>query len=218
MAARISGVHEFPSTRLGPSRFQIPRLAPDFAKLDRFQDPDIAVQNPDFAPLPGIWELKDKIQIPNSGSALSISAPAVLTLHPPQPPLRWTKVDPPRLPRRPLACSCQKITQTVCREKLEPGRVLTEPGRVLTAVCAFHGVSPRDRWLCVLPGWQLNVNVNVSINSQFTDSHRVGQIFVLFSRMRRLLRTSLPLTATHGVSGARAALGGLAPRRPSATT
>ena len=28
-------------------------------------------------------------------------------------------------------------------------------------VCAFHGVSPRDRWLCVLPGWQMNVNVNV---------------------------------------------------------
>ena len=28
------------------------------------------------------------------------------------------------------------------------------------AVCALHGVSPRDRWLCVLPGWQMNVNVN----------------------------------------------------------
>ena len=27
-------------------------------------------------------------------------------------------------------------------------------------VCALHGVSPRDRWLCVLPGWQTNVNVN----------------------------------------------------------
>ena len=24
-----------------------------------------------------------------------------------------------------------------------------------------HGVSPRDRWLCVLPRWRLNVNVNV---------------------------------------------------------
>ena len=24
-------------------------------------------------------------------------------------------------------------------------------------ICAFHGVSPRDRWLCVLPRWQMNV-------------------------------------------------------------
>ena len=30
------------------------------------------------------------------------------------------------------------------------------------AVCALHGVSPRDRWLCVLPGWQMNVNVKVT--------------------------------------------------------
>ena len=39
-------------------------------------------------------------------------------------------------------------------------------GHVLE-VCALHGVSPRDRWLCVLPGWQFNVNVNghVSYNS-----------------------------------------------------
>ena len=29
-------------------------------------------------------------------------------------------------------------------------------------VCALHGVSPRDRWLRVLPGWQMNVNVNVT--------------------------------------------------------
>jgi hypothetical protein len=28
-------------------------------------------------------------------------------------------------------------------------------------VCALHGVSPRDRWSCVLPRWQFNVNVNV---------------------------------------------------------
>ena len=27
---------------------------------------------------------------------------------------------------------------------------------------ALHGVSPRDRWLCVLPGCQMNVNVNVN--------------------------------------------------------
>ena len=35
------------------------------------------------------------------------------------------------------------------------------PGRPRHCVCALHGVSPRDRWLCVLPGWQMNVNVNV---------------------------------------------------------
>ena len=29
-------------------------------------------------------------------------------------------------------------------------------------VCALHGVSPRDRWSCVLPRWQFNVNVNVN--------------------------------------------------------
>ena len=27
-------------------------------------------------------------------------------------------------------------------------------------VCALHDVPPRDRWMCVLPGWQMNVNVN----------------------------------------------------------
>jgi hypothetical protein len=26
--------------------------------------------------------------------------------------------------------------------------------------CAFHGGSPRDRWSCVLPKGQINVNVN----------------------------------------------------------
>ena len=34
------------------------------------------------------------------------------------------------------------------------------------AVCALHDVSPRDRWLCVLPGWQLNVNVNVQLQAK----------------------------------------------------
>ena len=33
--------------------------------------------------------------------------------------------------------------------------------RVAPHVCALHDVSPRDRWLCVLPGGQMNVNVNV---------------------------------------------------------
>ena len=29
----------------------------------------------------------------------------------------------------------------------------------LIQVCALRDVSPRDRRLCVLPGWQMNVNV-----------------------------------------------------------
>jgi hypothetical protein len=28
------------------------------------------------------------------------------------------------------------------------------------ALCALHVVSPRDLWSCVLPRWQVNVNVN----------------------------------------------------------
>ena len=28
------------------------------------------------------------------------------------------------------------------------------------SLCAFHVVSPRDLWLCVLPRWQFNVNVS----------------------------------------------------------
>ena len=87
--------------RLWSSRFQIPRLAPDFGELDsfqkpaqaiqnpdsaprrgfwnldRFQDPDIAMQNPDYAPRPAIWKLKDKIQIPNSETAVSVYAPVL---------------------------------------------------------------------------------------------------------------------------------------------
>ena len=36
-------------------------------------------------------------------------------------------------------------------------------------VCALHGVSPRDRWLCVLPRWPINVNVNVNVNVHLRD-------------------------------------------------
>ena len=32
---------------------------------------------------------------------------------------------------------------------------------VCAAHCALHVVSPRVLWLCVLPGWQINMNVNV---------------------------------------------------------
>ena len=31
-----------------------------------------------------------------------------------------------------------------------------------SSLCAPHVVSPRDLWLCVLPRWQFNVNVNVN--------------------------------------------------------
>ena len=34
--------------------------------------------------------------------------------------------------------------------------------RILDPVCAHLDVSPRDRRLCVSPGWQMNVNVNVN--------------------------------------------------------
>ena len=33
---------------------------------------------------------------------------------------------------------------------------------VCAALCAPHDGSPRDLWLCVLPRWQINVNVNVN--------------------------------------------------------
>ena len=44
-----------------------------------------------------------------------------------------------------------------------PGRA--SPTAALV-VCALHGVSPRDRWSCVLPRWLFIVNVNV--NSRFS--------------------------------------------------
>ena len=34
-----------------------------------------------------------------------------------------------------------------------------------------HGVSPRDRWLCVLPRWRLNVNVNVPKHTTHANCH-----------------------------------------------
>ena len=37
--------------------------------------------------------------------------------------------------------------------------------RALNSVCALHDVFPRDLWLCVLPGWQMNVNVNVNVRA-----------------------------------------------------
>jgi hypothetical protein len=63
-----------------PARaIQNPDSAPrrGFWNLDRFQDPDIALQNPTYAPRPAIWKLKDKIQIPNSETAVSVYAPVL---------------------------------------------------------------------------------------------------------------------------------------------
>ena len=63
--------------RLRPSRIQIPRLAPDFGNWTdfkiqiapcRIQITRLALQ---------FWKLKDKIQIPNSETAVSVYAPAL---------------------------------------------------------------------------------------------------------------------------------------------
>ena len=48
------------------------------------------------------------------------------------------------------------------RERSQVAPVVTCVALPVPEVCAFHGVSPRDRWLCVLPGRQMNVNVNVN--------------------------------------------------------
>ena len=54
-------------------------------------------------------------------------------------------------------------------------------------IAIVHGVSPRDRWMCVLPGWQMHVNVNVN-----------GGV----AKTSYLLNTELVLTpcAQHGLS------------------
>ena len=44
--------------------------------------------------------------------------------------------------------------------------------KVCVVVCARHGVFPRDRWSCVLPRWQFNVNVNV--NERSHSSHPIS--------------------------------------------
>ena len=59
---------------------------------------------------------------------------------------------------------------TIGRLELPPGegRSPRQNTRLFTftsedPLCAPHVVSPRDQWLCVLPRWQINVNVNVNI-------------------------------------------------------
>ena len=43
-------------------------------------------------------------------------------------------------------------------------------------VCAFHGVSPRGRWSCVLPRWQINLNVLLWKNGTATLGNDISRI------------------------------------------
>jgi len=65
--------------------------------------------------------------------------------------LSFTTLTPPPLLRVSVrsgvhVCGCGALFVCVCER---------------AALCALHVVSPRDRWSCVLPRWQFNVNVNV---------------------------------------------------------
>ena len=76
---------------------------PVFWNLDRFQDPDIAMQNPTYAPRPAIWKLKDKIQIPNSETAVSVYAPALMPHPCPTTSCGWARGAPVALTLTALA-------------------------------------------------------------------------------------------------------------------
>jgi hypothetical protein len=96
-----------------PARaIQNPDSAPrrGFWNLDRFQDPDIALQNPTYAPRPAIWKLKDKIQIPNSETAVSVYAPALMP-HPRNRTIPLKGVDE--------ALEVRHITQTPVHPRVE---------------------------------------------------------------------------------------------------
>ena len=64
-------------------------------------------------------------------------------------------------------------------------------------VCALHGVSPRDRWLCVLPRGQMNVNVTpvvASVVLTFTQlARRVCMLSIAAGDGRRA-RSPLPVS------------------------
>ena len=47
---------------------------------------------------------------------------------------------------------------------------------LLWIVCAFHGVSPRGRWSCVLPRWQINLNVLLWKNGTATLGNDISRI------------------------------------------
>ena len=57
-------------------------------------------------------------------------------------------------------------------------------------VCTLHVVSPRDRWLCVLPRWRLNVNVNVKERS---SARRARLPVLLYTHGLQPTRESLPV-------------------------
>ena len=51
-------------------------------------------------------------------------------------------------------------------------------------VCALHVVSPRGRWLCVLPRWRMNVNVNSWCLNLFSlEVKNTGNVAKIESRL-----------------------------------
>jgi hypothetical protein len=73
-------LEQFPRTGAGHPDSRV-RASPRILEPGQIsEDSDIAMQNPTYAPRPAIWKLKDKIQIPNSETAVSVYAPA-LSLH-----------------------------------------------------------------------------------------------------------------------------------------
>ena len=68
------------------------------------------------------------------------------------------------------ARGCDRASTACCRPPpfTPPGTRC--PSVCVCAVCALHGVSPRDRWSCVLPRGQMNVNVNVNVNISIQKS------------------------------------------------
>ena len=55
------------------------------------------------------------------------------------------------------------MSEAARKREAAPSQDLSMDLRVAPHVCALHDVSPRDRWLCLLPGGQMNVNVNVNV-------------------------------------------------------
>jgi hypothetical protein len=118
-------------------------IMPCCLRSPSFQDPDIAMQNPDYAPRPAIWKLKDKIQIPNSETAVSVYAPA-LTLH-----LRTGCL---RLPAGPTSVAEAAAAKAEGSKAAQPLRASTA---ALFGKCVRretgHGVDSKGRRLLCLP-------------------------------------------------------------------
>ena len=76
----------------------------------------------------------------------------------------WTAAAQRRKGKRKTraAKSTSASPQAAARAQIRAAALEGDRGEKVDAIpCAFHVVSPRDLWLCVLPRWQLNVNVNV---------------------------------------------------------